>query len=446
MSARGIDKITAPESAGAEIAARLRRLEGGGLRTFAEDPPLVWDRAEGCWIYDADGRGYLDLYGGFAVAAIGYGHPKVVAAIRDQAGRLMHCPSAHPSRVRAEFLEALASIAPAGLGRFLPAMSGAMANEIAIALARTRGGGEIVTFSGSYFGRSAGTVGFAGKARYREALGLPPAGPFVPFPYPLRLGERATDIALEALERLSAPAGSGGRIAAVILEPVQGNGGVVIPPPDFLRRLRAFCDRTGALMIVDEIQSGCGRTGRMWAVEHAGVTPDLMTVGKGIGGGVAVAAVMGRADLMTWPPDSYTSTFLTNNLNLAAAVGAIGVLRDERLAERAARLGQSALKRLAAALDGVPGVAEVRGCGLWFGVELAGHDGRPAAARAAAILRRLRDQGVIVGRGGYDDNVIKLSPPLVIDEALLARGLDQVAATIAAEMRTDEKRAREVSQ
>jgi 4-aminobutyrate aminotransferase-like enzyme len=419
-----------PEPANAAIAARLRRLEGGGLRTFADDPPMVWDRAEGCWVYDADGRRYLDLYGGFAVAAIGYGHPRVVAAIRDQAGQLMHCPSAHPSRVRAEFLEALASIAPAGLDRFLPAMSGAMANEIALALARTRRGGQIITFSGSYFGRSAGTVGLAGKARYRDALGLPAAAHFVPFPYPLRMGERASDLSLAALEGLAGSAGGLGRIAAVMLEPIQGNGGVVIPPPEFLRGVRAFCDRTGALMIVDEIQSGCGRTGCMWAIEHAGVTPDLMTVGKGIGGGVAVAAVMGRADVMTWPPDSYTSTFLTNNLNLAAAVAAIGVLREERLAERAARIGLPALHRLRNALAGVSGVAEVRGCGLWFGIELVERGEAPAAARAAAVARRLRSQGVLVGRGGYDDNVIKLSPPLVIDGDLLQRGLDQVAAVI----------------
>src|SRR5262249_27047679 len=159
--------------------------------------------------------------------------------------------------------------------------------------------------------------------------------------------------------------------------------------------------RVGALMIVDEIQSGCGRTGRMWAMEHTGATPDLMTVGKGIGGGVAVAAVMGRADVMTWPPDSYTSTFLTNSLNLAAAGAAIGVLRDDRLAERAARLGPAALQRLRSALTGAAGIAEVRGCGLWFAIELVEADGRPAAARAAAVVRRLRADGVIVGRSGY---------------------------------------------
>jgi 4-aminobutyrate aminotransferase-like enzyme len=409
-------------SRGSDIVERLRRLEGGGLRTFAEDPPFVWERAEGCHVEDADGRRYLDLYGGFAVAAIGYAHPKVVEAIQRQAATLMHCPSAHPSRVRAEFYEALASIAPAGLERFLPAVTGAMANEIAILLARAyRPKGAIVTFEGSYFGRSVGTVGFAGKTRYREALGVPAGGPFVPFPYPLRQGAAATDRTMQALEELARREEP---LAAVILEPIQGNGGVVIPPADFLPRLRQFCDRQGALMILDEIQSGCGRTGRLWAVEHGGVTPDLMTVGKGIGGGVAVAAVMGRTAAMSWKPDSYTSTFLTNNLNLAAATAAIGVLRDEQLAGRAAAIGPVGLDRLRQALAGIAGVREVRGLGLWYAAELTD------AAWAGRAVKLARERGVIVGRSGYEDNVVKLSPALAIPEADLHAGIDILAGAI----------------
>ena len=410
-------------SRGRDIVERLRRLEGGGLRTFAEDPPIVWEKAEGCHVWDADGRRYLDLYGGFAVAAIGYGHPKVVEAIQRQAATLMHCPSAHPSRIRAEFYEALASIAPAGLDRFLPAVTGAMANEIAILLARAyRPKGTIVSFTGSYFGRSVGTVGFAGKTRYREALGIPAGGPFVPFPYPLRQGKAATDLTIQALEELARREAA--PLAAVILEPIQGNGGVVIPPADFLPRLRQFCDREGAMLILDEIQSGCGRTGRLWAVEHSAVTPDLMTVGKGIGGGVAVAAVVGRAEAMNWKPDSYTSTFLTNNLNLAAAIAAIGVLREEQLAGRAAVIGPAGLDRLRQALAGLGGVREVRGLGLWYAVELAD------AGWAGRAVKLARERGVIVGRGGYEDNVVKLSPALVIPEADLQAGIDIVAGAI----------------
>ncbi|HSD34410.1 MAG TPA: aminotransferase class III-fold pyridoxal phosphate-dependent enzyme, partial [Alphaproteobacteria bacterium] len=289
---------------------------------------------------------------------------------------------------------------------------------------------EFITFSGSYFGRSAGTVGFAGKARYRQALGVPIEAHVVPYPYPLRMGERASDASIEAIERLVAPAGGAGAIAAIILEPIQGNGGVLIPPADFLPRLRKLCDRLDALLIVDEIQSGCGRTGRLWAMDHTGVTPDLMTVGKGIGGGMAVAAVLGRAEVMTWPPDSFTSTFLTNNLNLAAATAAIGVMREERLAERAGRLGEATGKRLKQSLGNLRSVGELRGLGLWFGIELVDRFGRPAADQAKESVRRLRQRGIVVGRGGHDDNVVKLSPPLVIEAGVLMEAIDQVAETI----------------
>lgn len=408
-----------------EIAERCRRLEGSGLRTFVDDPPLTWERARGATIEDADGRSYIDLYAGFAVAAVGHQHPAVVEAVRRQAGELMHCPSAHPSRVRAEFLEALASIAPPGLARAMPAITGAMANEFALAIARVRRpGAPIVTFEGSYFGRSAGTVGLAGKVRYREALGVEAAGRFLPYPAEPE-GTAGTDRVVAALEAVAAP-------AAVIVEPVQGNGGVVVPPPDFLPRLRDVCDRTGALLVVDEIQSGCGRTGRMWACERTGVTPDLMTVGKGIGGGLAAAALLGREEPMSvLSRDALSSTFLTNNLNLAGATAAIGVLRDEDLPARAADLGERVAAPALSPVVSLPGVAELRGVGLWFGIRFAGPDGAPDPGRAAAVVRGARDAGAVVGRGGPHEDVVKISPPLVIDEDDLAEGLARLVRVVA---------------
>ena len=162
----------------------------------------------------------------------------------------------------------------------------------------------------------------------------------------------------------------------------------------------------------------------------AGVTPDLMTVGKGIGGGLAVAAVLGRAEFLDWPADSFTSTFLTNNLNLAAAMAAIGVMKGERLAERAGRLGGIGGKRLKQSLVNLRSVAELRGMGLWFGIELADPLGRPSADQAKEAVRRLRERGIVVGRGGHDDNVVKLSPPLVIEAGVLMEAIDQVAQVI----------------
>lgn len=402
--------------------------EGKGLRS--SDDTLVLERAQGVHLFDYDGKRYLDFTGLFAVANVGHGHPVVVEAVVKQAQDLMHCPSANPSRVRAEFYEALASIAPVGLTKILPAITGAMANETAIRIAETRRpNGAIVSFSGSYFGRSPGIVGLAGKSRYREALGLPASGQFLPYPFEGARGALSGDNVIETLEVLAGAGGGLGEVAAVIVEPVQGNGGVVIPPSDFLPRLREFCDRTGALLIVDEIQSGCGRAGKMWAIEHSGITPDLMTVGKGIGGGMAVAAILSKPEFMTWQPDSYSSTFLTNQVNLAAAVAAIKVLKDESLVDRSQKLGERALDKLKLELQGLPGIEEVRGIGLWVAVDF-GYSEKGGPKVAAEILRKLQDNGLIASGGGYGGQVVKIAPPLVIGEADLEEGLDIMVRVI----------------
>jgi 4-aminobutyrate aminotransferase-like enzyme len=306
-----------------------------------------------------------------------------------------------------------------------------MANEMAISLARyAKPGGEIIAFSGGYFGRSVGAAPFAGKANYRQALGIGVQSHFAPFPYPLRHGAQASDFTLRYLESLTGPGGGGGAIAAVVIEPIQGNGGVVIPPDDFFPRLRAFCDRVGALLIVDEIQSGCGRSGKMWAIEHTGVVPDLMIIGKGIGGNMGVAAVVGRPEPMRWKADAYSSTFMTNHIGLAAAKAAIAVIRDERLPERSRELGDRYLPWLREALAGVSHVAEIRGRGLWFALEFADAGGAPDAARASRLAKVLRTRGVVMGGGGYAGNVLKIAPALVIDEADLRQGLQTVVDAV----------------
>ena len=204
-----------------------------------------------------------------------------------------------------------------------------------------------------------------------------------------------------------------------------------MPPDDLLPSLRAICDRTGALLIVDEIQAGCGRTGRMWATEHSGVVPDLMTVGKGIGGGLAAAAVLGTEDAMSvLGPDAYSSTFLTNNLNLAAAAAAIEVLRDDDLPGRAMRLAHDVGDARVKAIASLEGVGSIRAKGLWYGLPIVDAGGEPAPARARAIVAAARARGVIVGRGGADEEVVKLSPPLVIGEDELAAALDTLLEVV----------------
>ena len=409
-----------------EIRRRTRELEGAGLRTFGTDDPIVWERTEGARVWDADGNSYLEMNGGFAAASIGFCHPRVTAAIVEQAGVMTHCPSAAPSQLRADFYERLIGIAPEPLTRVIPAITGSQATEIAVALARaTTGRREVIAFGGGYVGRSPGSVAFAGKPSYRAPLGVPAGGQFLPYPDPYRspwaLGADPGEAVLALLDHYLNDAGSGiEKPACLLLEPVQGNGGAVVPSDAFLQGLRERCDRHGVLLVFDEIQSGFGRTGRIWACDHAGVVPDLMTVGKGIGGGLAVSAVLGRESAMgTWSPDAVSSTFLTNALGFAAGIAAIDVLVEEDLVTHAATLGARALDRLRAGLADVSHVGDVRGRGLLLGIELvkSRETLEPAREHTLTVIRRMRERGVIVGHSGRNMNVVKLSPPLVTEDA-----------------------------
>jgi 4-aminobutyrate aminotransferase-like enzyme len=429
------------QSAGASdaIRERIRRLEGSGMRTFSDREPVVWARTEGSRVWDGDGRSYLDLYGGFAVASVGYCHPRVTEAIARQAATMTHCPSAAPSEVRAELYERLVKIAPPGLTRVMLAVTGGLANETAIQLARAATGRSgVISFSGTYLGRTVGSVAYAGKNAYREHLGVRADAHFVPFPDPYRSPWSEGDpqaMSLKLLEEaLVDPASGVESPACVVVEPIQGNGGTVVPPDGFLAGLRRLCDTSGTLLLFDEIQSGFGRTGRMWACDHEGVVPDLMTVGKGIGGGLAVAAVLGREEVMTaWSADAVTSTFLTNALALTAACAAIDVLLAERLVQRSASLGAHALDRLGRGLGGSAHVGDVRGRGLFLGLELVRdrEDRVPDPQLTDETIKELRGRGVLVGRGGRYGNVIKLCPPLVIHDDDLEFGLTMILEALA---------------
>ena len=316
--------------------------------------------------------------------------------------------------------------------------AGPAGSAAAIQLARAvTGRTNVVTFAGTYPGRTVGAVRYAGKHAYREQFGVTADAHFVPYPDPYRSpwsgGSDPGEIALGLLEdALADPASGVEPPACVLVEPIQGNGGVVIPPAGFLAGLRRLCDRTGTLLVFDEIQCGFGRSGRMWASEHEDVVPDLMTVGKGIGGGLALAAVLGSSELMTtWEPDAVTSTFLANALNAAAGCAAIDVLREEGLVDRSAQLGAHALRRLQEGLAGSPAVGDVRGRGLFIGVELV-KDGEPDPELAAQAQHASREQGVLVGRGGRYGNVLILAPPLVIEEEVLDGGITALLEAVAA--------------
>jgi diaminobutyrate-2-oxoglutarate transaminase len=431
-----------PGPKAAAIIGRMRAVEGAGPRTAAGDP-LVVDHASGATLVDPDGNEFIDLAGSFAAATIGHSHPAVADAVAAQVGRASHVSSAAASEQRVGFEEDLIGIAPRGLDRVLLGISGADANDTALKLARSKTGRrEVLAFSGGYLGRAGGVVGVSGKASFRTRVGRDAEAHFLPFPDPYRwpaelggpagAGEAALGLVHQALED---PASGFGPIAAIVVEPVQGNGGIVIPPDGFLQGLRDLCDAHDVLLIFDEIQCGFGRTGRMWAAEHWGVVPDLMTVGKGIGGGLALSAVVGRAGAMGhWPAGTHTSTFLGNAVNLAAGRAAIAVMCRERLWERSASLGDVLRDRLDADLRDHPHVGEVRGLGLFIGIELVGdiESRTPDPERCAAVRQWAFEHGVVIAVAGRFENVVKISPPLTIDEDQAGEAVGVVIEAIGA--------------
>ncbi len=378
--------------------------------------PLVVRRALGCVIEDLDGNRFLDLAAGIAVCATGHCHPKVAEAIRKQSGELIHiCGSDFYYEPMIELAEKLAARAPGPQARrVLFTNSGTEAIEASMKLARHSTGRKwIIAFYGAFHGRSMGSLSLtASKVRQKERF-----GPLIPMVAHAEYGD-VRSIENNLFRREMPP----DEVAAIFVEPILGEGGYIVPPDGFLPRLRELCDRHGILLVADEIQSGMGRTGKMFAVEHWNVVPDIMCLAKGIASGMPIGAVVASADVMDWPPGSQGSTFGGNPVSCAAALATIELL-EAGLIENAARLGCEAIAMLEELAARHKCIGQVRGRGLMIGVEFV----KDAASREPNPELRDRVVNEAFRRGlvmlGCGETAIRLSPPLCIRREQLETGV-----------------------
>ena len=403
-------------------------------RGLAITHPIVIARAEGSTVWDEHGKAYLDFTSGIGVLNVGHCHPKVVAAVRDQAGRLTHeCFQVANYRVYLDLAARLSAlVGPTTPCKTALFTTGAEAVENAVKIARAfTGRPAVVGFTGGFHGRTLLALTLtASSPSYRQNFGpFAPDVHHVPYPYEYR-GVTARQ-SIDALQQLFETEVVPTEVAAIVVEPELGEGGFVPAPPGFLAELRRVTERHGIVLVVDEIQSGFGRTGRMFAYEHAGIEPDLVTMAKSLAGGLPLSAVAGRAEIMDAPaPGGLGGTYAGNPIACAAALAVLDVFEAEHLVERGARIGARMRERLNGLAHEVDAVGDVRGLGAMLAVELVVDRGSkaPDAAFAAAIVERARDLGLLLLKCGPAKNVVRFLPPLVATDEEIDRGMDLLAA------------------
>jgi 4-aminobutyrate aminotransferase / (S)-3-amino-2-methylpropionate transaminase / 5-aminovalerate transaminase len=399
--------------------------------------PVVVERAEGAKVWDADGTEYIDCFAGIAVVNAGHRHPRVVAAVREQLDKVIHAATyIYHVPIVAECAERVAAIAPGNLSKTFFGNSGAEGIETAMRLAKAyTGRSEFITLTHSFHGRTNATLSVTGN-KARKARGGPylPGIAFAPAPYIYRnpFGTDDPEVVAERCAEMIEWAinfQSSGDVAAFIAEPVMGEGGILVPPASYFRRVKEVLDRHNILFIADEVQSGFGRTGKMFAVEHFDVEPDIMVMAKGIADGFPLSATVARPEIAdSLRPGEHLSTFGGNPISCAAAIANIEVMRDEQLPEASARKGKLTLDRLNQLKSRHPLIGDVRGLGLMIGLELVTDRSTklPAAKEAGQVRRICREAGVLVGVGGQAGNVVRIQPPLVIDDTDLNCAIDVV--------------------
>jgi 4-aminobutyrate aminotransferase len=409
--------------------ASLRaRREAATPRGVGIAVPFFVERAENSELWDVEGRRYVDFAGGIAVLNTGHRHPRVVAALRAQLDAFTHTAyqvASYESYVRlAERLNALTPGTHAKKTSLFSTGAEAVENAVKIARAAT-GRSGVIAFSGAFHGRTMMTLALTGKVvPYKVGFG-PFPGDVWHVPFPMALHGVSTADALEALHRLFKADVEPQRVAAIIVEPIQGEGGFYPAPPELLRALRAECDQHGILLIADEIQTGFARTGRMFAMHHHDVLPDLMTVAKSLGAGLPLSGVVGRAALMDAPaPGGLGGTYAGNPVAIAAAHAVLDVIEEERLVERANVLGERLRGRLGALRARVPQLAEIRGPGSMLAVEfMKPGGGGPDPDLAKAVQARALARGLVLLTCGVHANVIRFLYPLTIQDAVFEEAL-----------------------
>jgi predicted acetylornithine/succinylornithine family transaminase len=367
--------------------------------------PIAFVRGEGCRLWDADGKEYLDFLAGISVLGTGHCHPQVVAAIREQAGMLMHTSNLFQIEPQAQLARLLVENSCADKAFFCN--SGAEANETAIKLARkwaglhlAEGQRTIISALNSFHGRTLAAVTATGQEKYHAPFAPLPGGfDYVPYDDLAALQARVDDT-----------------VCAVLLEPIMAEGGIIVPAQEYMTGVRKLCDDRGILLIFDEVQTGLGRTGKLFGYEHFGIEPDVFTLAKTLGGGFPIGACLAKDSACAFEPGNHASTFGGNHLACAAGIAAVSVILDEDLAGKAAQIGALIAEQLLAMKAEVPLVAGVRGKGLLLGLEL-------SAPKAGEVEAACRERGLIVNK--LQDALLRLAPPLVLtqDEASEALGI-----------------------
>jgi len=423
------------------------RRDAAFARGLGNQLPVYVERARNAEIWDVEGRRYIDFASGIAVLNTGHLHPKVQAAVARQLDAFSHtCLMITPYAVAVELAEKLNKLAPGPTPKksiFVTTGAEAVENTIKIARAHT-GRSGVIAFGGGFHGRTFMAMALTGKvAPYKAGFG-PFPGEIYHAPFPIAYHGVSVQESLDALEHLFKYDIEPARVAAIIIEPVMGEGGFYIAPPEFLQALRKLCDAHGIVLVVDEIQTGFARTGRMFAVEYAGIEPDLMTMAKSLAGGFPLAAVVGKANIMDAPgPGGLGGTYAGSPIACAAALAVLDVIEEEQLCQRAVAMGEQMVGTLRAAQKSLPAIGEVRNLGAMVAIELVknGDPHQPDPDLAKALVKAAAAKGVVLLSCGLYGNVIRFLAPLTASEAIVREGLALVIEALRELTPTVERRA-----